>query len=74
VQLHISVSDKHYRYLRRLAESEGLTFDSLLADIIEAEIAWRQTLASDPIRSLVGQLNDDFNIQDIDNVVYGLTS
>lgn len=72
VNVQISVSNEHYQYLKQRAERIGATLDALLSEIIEAEIVWQQMLASDPIQSLIGQIGDDFETQQIDDVVYGL--
>lgn len=72
VQMQISVSDKHYEYLQQRAESQGVSLDQVVSELIEADLAWQQTLANDPMRSLIGQIDDPFDTQDIDHVVYKL--
>jgi len=44
MQLQISFSEKHYRFLQRQAQSQGTTLESLLSEIIDAEIAWQKAL------------------------------
>ena len=72
VQMQISVSDKHYQYLQQRAQDQGASLDQVVSELIDADIAWMQTLAEDPMRALFGQIDDSFDLQDIDNVVYGL--
>jgi hypothetical protein len=71
-QVQLTVSSEHYQYLKQRAESQDVTLDSLLSEIIEADIAWQETLSSDPMHSLIGQINDNLDTQDIDKVVYRL--
>jgi hypothetical protein len=71
-QVEIEVSDKHYQYLQQRARKQRVSLDQVVSALIEADIAWQQTLADDPMRSLFGQIDDSFDVQAIDNVVYGL--
>jgi hypothetical protein len=44
-----------------------------LSEILEADIAWRQALASDPVAELFGSVSDLSDAQDhIDEIVYQL--
>ncbi len=72
IQMEIAVSDKHYQYLQQRVQDQGASLDQVVSELIDADIAWQQTLANDPMRSLFGQIDDAFALQDIDNVVYGL--
>ena len=72
VQMKISVSDEHYQYLQQRAKNQGASLDQVMSELIELDILWQQTLADDPMRSLFGQIDDPFDQQGIDNVVYGL--
>jgi hypothetical protein len=72
IQMQISVSDKQYQYLQQRVQEQGASLDQVVSELIDADIAWQQTLADDPMRSLFGQINDAFALQDIDDVVYGL--
>jgi hypothetical protein len=72
VQMQISVSDEHYQYLQQRAQKQSASLDQVLSELIELDILWQQTLADDPMRSLFGQIDDPFDLQGIDNVVYGL--
>jgi hypothetical protein len=74
VQMQISVSDKHYQYLQQRAQNQGASLDQVVSDLINADIAWQQTLAEDPMRSLFGQIDDSLAGQNIDSIVYGLKS
>jgi FtsZ-binding cell division protein ZapB len=71
-QVQIEVSDKHYQYLQQRARKQRASLDQVVSALIEADIAWQQTLADDPMRSLFGQIDDSFDVQNIDSVVYGL--
>ena len=70
--MKISVSDEHYQYLQQRAKNQGASLDQVMSELIELDILWQQTLADDPMRSLFGQIDDPFDQQGIDNVVYGL--
>jgi hypothetical protein len=48
MHLQMSISDKQYQYLRHQANSRGQSVDALVADWIDAEMAWQETLAADP--------------------------
>jgi hypothetical protein len=74
VQVQIAVSDEHYEYLQQRAREQGASREQVVAELIEAEIAWSRLLAGDPMRSLIGWVDDAFTLQDIGNVVYGLGS
>ncbi len=71
-QVRIAVSDKHYQYLRQRAEHQGVPLDQLVSEIIEADMSWRLKLENDPMSRLIGQVDDLFDTQDADKVVYGL--
>lgn len=70
IQMQIVVSDKHYHYLQQRAHSQGASLDEVVSELIEADLAWQQLMANDPMRSLIGQISDSFDTQNIDNVVY----
>ena len=72
VQMQISISNEHYQYLQQRAQKQGASLDKVMSELIEADVLWQQKLADDPIRSLFGQIDDPFDLQTIDNVVYGL--
>ena len=74
VQMQISISDEHYQYLQQRAQQQGASLDQVMSELIEVDILWQQTLAGDPIRSLFGQIDDSFDLKNVDNVVYGLES
>jgi hypothetical protein len=72
IQMQIALSDKHYQYLQQRAQSQGASLDQIVSELIEADLAWQQKLANDPMRLLIGQIDDPFNTKDIDKIVYGL--
>jgi hypothetical protein len=74
VQMQISVSDEHFQYLQQRAQKQGASLDQVMSELIEVDILWQQTLADDPMHSLFGQIDDSFDLQNIDTVVYGLES
>jgi hypothetical protein len=74
VQMQIAVSDKHYRYLQQRAQNQGASLDQVVSELIDADLAWQQMLLDDPMRSLFGQIDDPFYLQNIDDVVYGIAS
>jgi FtsZ-binding cell division protein ZapB len=65
VQMQIAVSDEHYRYLQQRAQEQGASLDQVVSELIEADVAWQQKLADDPMRSLFGQIDDPFTLADI---------
>ena len=74
VQLQINVSDEQYQYLQQLVQKQGASLDQIVSAMIETDIAWQQTLSKDSMRSLFGQIEDDFSGQDNDKIVYRLES
>ncbi len=71
LHIQIAVSNRHYQYLKQRAANENDTLNDVLAEIIEADIAWQKTLNTDPVASLFGQVYDAFDTRQIDEVVYG---
>ena len=70
--MQINVSHQHYTYLHQQASDQGKTIETLLSEMIEAQIAWQKTLVEDPIYQLIGQMNDPFDTQQIQEVLYGV--
>ena len=72
--LQIVISDQHYQYLQRRALTQNSSLNQILSELIEADIVWQQKLASDPIQTLFGKIEDAFDTKNIDKVVYRLES
>jgi len=70
ITLQLSISDKHYHYLKRRAERKRQSLDLLVSELIDADLTWEELLASDPITELIGTIDDDFVTENIDEVVY----
>jgi hypothetical protein len=66
VQMQIAVSDEHYQYLHQRAQKRGASLDQLVSELIEADIAERQTQTDDPVIALIGAYHSDRPL--IDNI------
>jgi hypothetical protein len=71
VDLHLLLEDAQYRYLKQRAQDLGTTVEAVIADLIAADVAWQQALATDPVARLFGQVQDTLEPQDIDAILYG---
>jgi hypothetical protein len=71
VDLHLLLEDAQYRYLKQRAQDLGTTVEAVIADLIAADVAWQQALATDPVARLFGQIQDTLEPQDIDAILYG---
>lgn len=69
-QLQIQISNQQYQYLQQRVAREKTTLEKVLFDMIQADMAWRQQLKTDPITALIGKINDSFDTDQIDEVVY----
>jgi hypothetical protein len=70
MELHLPLDEKQYRYLQQRARARGKTVEDLVADLIDADIAWQNDLISDPIASLFGEISDTLDIREIDAILY----
>ncbi len=70
--LNIKLSNRHYQYLQQRAMNENDALNDVLAEIIETDIAWQQTLKTDPVALLIGQIDDTLDTHRIDDIIYGI--
>ena len=70
IQLEIALSDKHFAYLEKLQQEKGGSLNEVLSDLIEADLAWQQLIAHDPITALIGTIADEFNSEQINQLLY----
>ena len=70
VDLHIPLDEKQHRYLQQRARSRGTTVESVVADLIVADIAWQQILVDDPMTALFGEISDTLDSREIDAILY----
>ena len=68
--LYIALDEKQYRYLQQQARNQGTTVEGIVADLIDADIAWQQALADDPVAALFGEISDTLNSDEIDAILY----
>ena len=71
VHTTVHLKEEQYQYLAEQAAATQRSVEDVLSEIVEADIAWRQTLASDPVAQLFGAVSDEPNL-DIDEIVYEL--
>lgn len=74
VEVHLPLSDAQYRYLQQRARIKGTTVETVVADLIEADIAWRQAVETDPVAALFGEIDDTFDTREIDALLYAAKS
>lgn len=72
MNLHIPLDEKQYRYLQQRAREQGTTVESVVADLIDADIVWQQTLVDDPVAALFGTVDDELNADEIDDLLYAV--
>jgi hypothetical protein len=70
MEVHLPLSDSQYRYLQQRARAKGTTVEHIVADLIDADIAWRQALEGDPVAALFGEIDDVFDAREIDSCLY----
>ena len=46
--LYIALDEKQYRYLQQQARNQGTTVEGIVADLIDADIAWQQARTARP--------------------------
>lgn len=68
--LTIALDEKQYRYLQQRARNQGTTVEGVVADLIDADIVWRQTLADDPVAALFGEISDTLDSREINAILY----
>ena len=68
--LYIPLDVKQYRYLQQQARNQGTAVEGILADLIDAGVAWRTALADDPVAALFGEISDTLNSDEIDAILY----
>jgi hypothetical protein len=73
VHTTVHLKEDQFKYLTERAAATQRSVEDLLSEMLEADIAWRQALASDPVAQLFGSVSDQSDIQDhIDEIVYQL--
>jgi hypothetical protein len=70
VQMNVTITDELYDYLQERARSQGMSLDQVVSDLLAADLAWQRSLAEDPMRSLFGQIEDSFDVAEIDHEIY----
>lgn len=70
IDLHVVLDEAHYRYLQQRARSRGTTVTDVVADLIDADIDWRQALADDAVAALFGEMSDTLESDKIDTILY----
>lgn len=70
IDLHVVLDEAHYRYLQQRAHSRGTTVTDVVADLIDADIDWRQALADDAVAALFGEISDTLASDEIDTILY----
>lgn len=72
VDTTVHLREDQFQYLTEQAAATQRSVEDLLSEIVEADIAWRQTLANDPVAQLFGTVSRQpaLDVDDIDGIIY----